>query len=367
MHLRKRRTRPPAKQQAIVEYVRSAILDGTLRPGDRLQPRNAIGEQFEVSSVTVQRAFDRLLTDGFIDVPGSDGTFVAMAPPHLCRYAIAFRQAIGGGMWSQWFAGLMRQATALEARAERTLPIYTEVDDRVKSEGYERLTRDIRDHCVAGVVFVGETGLAPDSPILTQRGLSRVVLKSSSFEPIPGTLRVDLGGPTTFLKKALDYLAAKGRKRIAHICVGGIESERLDFLHHYASELGLETAPFWTQGVGVDAPAWAANVTHLMYQVGQADYPDGLIISDDNLVEHACRGLVEAGVSVPGDVEVVAHCNFPATAPSVLQLARLGYDTRTSLETCLELIDGQNQGREVPEYTLIEPVFEWELDGASRN
>jgi hypothetical protein len=34
--------------------------------------------------------------------------------------------------------------------------------------------------------------------------------------------------------------------------------------------------------------------------------------SQDNLAEYACAGLVSSGVSVPGQLDVVVHCNFPA-------------------------------------------------------
>ena len=93
---------------------------------------------------------------------------------------------------------------------------------------------------------------------------------------------------------------------------------------------------------------------------GQRDRPDALIISDDNLVEHATAGIVAAGIGVPGDCAIVAHCNFPWPTPSALPMRRLGYDAREVIRVALESIDRQRRGE--PAGTLVVPArFEDEL------
>ena len=59
-------TRPPVKQDGIVADLRARILDRTYRPGGRLPTRTELQVSFEASSVTVQRALDRLVADGFV-------------------------------------------------------------------------------------------------------------------------------------------------------------------------------------------------------------------------------------------------------------------------------------------------------------
>lgn len=356
------RRRPPVRQDEIIGYIRSAILRGALGSGERLPPRTTYEEKFEVSSVTVQRAFDRLISDGFLDTRGKNGTFVTEHPPHLWRIGIALQNTLDDEAASRLFYEVVvRAAERIEAQGGRSLPVYMEMDEHVRSEGCREILRDIRAHTLAGIVFVGRPRLSPDNPILSEGEAPRVVMTSSPH-PIPGLLRVDLGGETGFTKRALEYLASKGRRRVAQVVVGGIEPERLEFFGRYSAELGLRTEPYWVQGVEITAMQWATNVAHLLFHGGQSDRPDGLIISDDNLVEYTCRGLVQAGVRVPEDVEVVAHCNFPAPSPSVLRLARLGYDARLALGTCLDLIDARNRGETVPECTMVPPHFEWEIE-----
>jgi DNA-binding LacI/PurR family transcriptional regulator len=83
-----------------------------------------------------------------------------------------------------------------------------------------------------------------------------------------------------------------------------------------------------------------------------------LFIVDDNLAEGASSGLVMAGVSVPRDVEVVAHCNFPWLTPSVLPMQRIGFDTRQIMETAVNVIDMQRQDQAVQKVIRIPAVLE---------
>jgi DNA-binding LacI/PurR family transcriptional regulator len=91
-----------------------------------------------------------------------------------------------------------------------------------------------------------------------------------------------------------------------------------------------------------------------------ANRPDALIITDDNLVEHAQAGLIAAGIRVPDQVEVVEHCNFP-WPPSVLGTKRLGFDSHAILRACIDLIDRQRRNETVPGMTLVPAIFEEEL------
>ena len=89
--------------------------------------------------------------------------------------------------------------------------------------------------------------------------------------------------------------------------------------------------------------------------------PDGLIVSDDNLVDHVYEGMARAGVRIPRDVEVVAHCNFPVAAPSAQDAARLGYDVRAFLEQAVACLSRQRDGKRVKRVTRMPALFEWEM------
>jgi DNA-binding LacI/PurR family transcriptional regulator len=85
--------------------------------------------------------------------------------------------------------------------------------------------------------------------------------------------------------------------------------------------------------------------------------PDAVFIVDDDLVEAASSGLVAAGISASGDVEVVSHCNFPRPEP-VLPMTRIGFDTGAMVETAISVIDQQRQGTRVASVTRVPAVVE---------
>jgi hypothetical protein len=93
----------------------------------------------------------------------------------------------------------------------------------------------------------------------------------------------------------------------------------------------------------------------------QSVRPDGLIIADDNFVEAASGGLIRAGVRVPEDVEVVAHCNFPWPTPSVLPVKRLGFSARQVLRECINSVDAQRRGEAIKPPIAIPALFEEEV------
>ena len=94
----------------------------------------------------------------------------------------------------------------------------------------------------------------------------------------------------------------------------------------------------------------------------QMEYPDGLLIADDNLVEHAQMGIVDSGVRVGQELHLVIHANFPSAGPNVLPARRLGYDARTALSACLELLEEVRQGKPAG-VRVVPAVFEDELSG----
>ncbi|MFI7438878.1 MocR-like pyridoxine biosynthesis transcription factor PdxR [Nonomuraea indica] len=57
-----------------------AILDGRLRPGERLPPTRELARRLEISRNTVAVAYDRLVADGFLVGRAGAGTFVAAGP-----------------------------------------------------------------------------------------------------------------------------------------------------------------------------------------------------------------------------------------------------------------------------------------------
>jgi DNA-binding LacI/PurR family transcriptional regulator/DNA-binding transcriptional regulator YhcF (GntR family) len=350
--------RPAERQELIVQELREQIVGGQLPPGSRLPTRDEIGQKYGAGANTVQRALDRLRVDGFILSSGRNGTYVSSEPPHLTRYAIVFPAVpTQAEKWVRFWTALNNEALRLQRQEDRKLPLYYGVDGDPNSENYQTLLQDVFAHRVAGIIFASNPYNLCGTPILDEPGIPRIGIMAPSDGINMPAISTDV---KSFFDKALDYLQRRDRRKVAFINPPGMVALNRTLLQDIADR-GMMTQPFWNQSVHLAYPQAARDITHLMMHISQSKRPDALVVSDDNLVEYATAGLVAAGVHVPDDVEVVAHCNFPWPTPSVVPVQRLGFDAREVLQAAIKYIDAARRGESEPLEIRIPARFEHEV------
>lgn len=74
--------------EQIVEQIERRILNGDLRPGDRLLPERELAEQFGVSRTAIREAVKALSQKGLIEVHPGRGTFVINSTPQAVRHSL---------------------------------------------------------------------------------------------------------------------------------------------------------------------------------------------------------------------------------------------------------------------------------------
>ena len=347
---------PILKKRRIADYLRDQIVSGELSPGARLPTRLELERQFGVSTVTVQQALDALVTGEFVRVNGRRGTFVSETPPHLTRYALVIREhpTRTPRLWTRFESALCDEAARIGREGTHRLAVYSGVEPHVDDARFCALAAEVRDHRLAGLVFLNPRDYEGTS-LLEAEGIARVIISADAHADAMPVVNFPL---ITFWDKALDHFAALGRRRVAVLL-----SEIEDFaaLQQRAAARGLEVRPQWTLAVSPALAGAARNCVHLLLHAGQKERPDALLITDDNLVEAATLGVLDAGVRAPDEVEIVAHCNFPYPAPGAAPVTRLGFDVRRALETALSLIDAQRRGDTVPAFTNLPARFETEI------
>lgn len=85
-------------QAQIFEQIRRLILQGYLRPGMSLPPTRQLSEKVAVSRNTVTLAYDRLISEGYLEARGRAGTFVSRdLPSNLTGPEEASRKYLGAG------------------------------------------------------------------------------------------------------------------------------------------------------------------------------------------------------------------------------------------------------------------------------
>ena len=343
------------KRNLIEQTLRARIVSGDLRPGSRLPTRSELEEQFVVSSVTVQLALDRLIEDGFVKAEGRRGTYVTEHPPHLFRYGICFPGYPSNHPgWSRFWTALANEALKFQGQPRR-MALYHGIDHRSDTDDAQRLISDIQNQRLAGLIFAMHPYVIAGTPFMEDRGIPRVGFMGAAEGSGVGSVELDRD---SFLNKALDYFQSRGRKRIAILMVPGLWPLFYDQIARGLALRGMSTQPYWGQLASPMAPETARNAVHLLMHNRSSESPDGLFISDDNLVEHAIAGLIAAGVRVPEDLDVVAHCNFPWPTPSVLPAKRLGYDSRLVLKNCISYIDKKRAGQVTPESLVVTAQYE---------
>lgn len=353
------RHRRADKRQQVLSALRGSIVDGRYRPGERIPTRVELLETFDVSTLTLQKALDQLGEEGFLVSRGRSGTFVTEKPPHLGSFGIVFRHPdTPETPWPRFWHALAAEATRrTHLGAARFTPYYS-MNGRRETPEYRTLRRVARTHLARGLLFCYAPTDLLDSSILRE-STSVCVAIGRVEHPQVSQLLIDASG---FIRRSLDWLQRRKRKRIALLTgTTTFASEReLTLFKDELARRGMKTRSWWQQALDVRSPAWAKPYAELLGR--SDDRPDGLIIANDNLVEHACAGLASAGVRVPEQMDVVAHCNFPWATPSLLPVQRLGYDARDVLDTFLELAGSPSARKPKRHVRTIEARFEHELE-----
>ncbi len=346
-------TRPPVKLVQIEQAIRLRMIDGPFGPGTQLPRRDDLQEEFKVSRDTIQRVFDHLSDDGFIVAKGRGGTFVAERPPHLHRFALVFNEPVAS--WTRFWLALRNEASALSQTGEREIVCFSDLAPHADNRAYRQLQHDARTLRLAGIILASPPqGLAGDA-ILAE---PRIPCVSIMMGPPPPGLPLIYPDHGAFIDRALDWLLARGHRRVAVLTTPTYPN---DHLRTALARRGMSTDPRWFQGIAPHACEWSRNCVQLLMSGSPEQRPAALLITDDNLVEHAMSGVVAAGLRLPQDLDVVGHCNFPWPTPSVLPIRRLGFNAREVLDGCLSLIADQRAGRQPRMETLVPARFEDEI------
>ena len=197
--------------------------------------------------------------------------------------------------------------------------MYESVCDKPTDPKNLQLLDDVAHHRVAGVVMTWEGSEFSDSPLYDPScDVPRVALHPTPASSGVPSVVIDW---EAFFDRAVERLAAMGRRKIACIVIGADGADNTDALDALKRR-GLEYRRYWHLNVGPFCYAAARTATHLMMSLAPADRPDGLIIADDNLVDHAQAGLIDARVQAPEDLRRdrplqlarTARGDFPAHA-----------------------------------------------------
>lgn len=342
---------------AILVDMRSHIVSGAWAPGSRLKTQDEYIEAYRTSKATMQRAYNVLFAEGLIDIRGSAGTYVAVDPFALYTCGIVFPNDPLRDSSPGMFDYLLAQTWSAIPEAHRMrLRLYVDVTGHSDDEGYRQAAEDVCAHRLAGL-FIPHRQQLQQTPIMTEPGIPRVTIGSEQETAALPALIFD---ETTFIDKALDYLHACGRRRIAVIYHS--RNHGAEHVLRAAAARGLTMHPYWTLMFTTAYPDSVINPVRLLMGYPPNERPDGLLIWDDLFVAPVLTALHAAGFRVGEDVDLIAHCNFPQVTPDTLPIKRLGTAVPLVVTEALAILHAQRQGRTPPAITRIPAWYDDEFE-----
>jgi DNA-binding LacI/PurR family transcriptional regulator len=320
-------------RQDIGRELRRRIVEGVYPPGSRLPLRRELLRELGASPLTLQRAMDRLAEQRFIEARGTQGTYVAARLPNRGTIAVVFPSEPEHGVWNRFWSIILKTAETWDSADGFSFRPYYLAEQNLDVPEHRRLCADLADGGLAGMLLVSSPHNLVGSPILT-RDCPRVCIGSGKLDAAERyratwMAAVDCGVHEAVVRR----LADAGRRRVAIISHPGSDSERWLPLLKAA---GLATRPEWWIGIPPNAASCAQGVARLLCSWPDAQRPDALLITDDNLVPHATAGVLDAGLQSPRDIAVAAHANFPGPTHASFPCLRFGVDVRALLQACIE-------------------------------
>jgi DNA-binding LacI/PurR family transcriptional regulator len=344
------------KSSAVIARLREQIIDGR-KPSDRLATFNEMESAFGVSRAVLREAVNQLKRDGFIYAVDRQGLYVAERPPHLSRFGIVFSNNPSHREWSRFSTAFQHEATGLQQeRGDITFASYHDVAS-AEGESYGRLLRDVESQRLAGLILMpGTHAMGQEEGPFASPTLPKIyVFGDPALGRTPSIGTDDFGLCDRMMKSLHD----RGRRRIAVVAMAGNSAAQLE----YMAKQGVPFKAHWAQTVARDAVPDVRNLVALLMDYSAGQRPDGLIILDDNLTEHAVGGLLAADLKVGVDLDVIAHCNWPWPIASAVPIERVGYHARHVLALALRGIDLMRQGKRLgAPIAYVPALFESEVN-----
>jgi len=350
---KKRKRRAAPKRARLAAALREEILTGRLEPNQQMPTRAELESRFRVSRITVQHALDTLRHDGLVVTRGRAGTFVADRPPHRRRFAVIFPTHPASSHWSMRYDAIEIATRRIEKQDGIELVSYYDATGVGDEAAFDRLHADCRAGLIGGIIhahppYHWDRDGRPDSG----HNVPEVSLSRTRIGDRPTVCE----GQADFVEHACQLFAELGCRRIACLGLGATGLTVRDVASHACQQArrhGMTVPDGWVVPVHPQMPETAHAVARLLMDREPAQRPDGVLVTDDHLVEQVTQGLTAAGMEAAQNVKIVVHVNFPLVPASVLPVYRLGSDMVEQLRCAVSLIERLQRGQPVPEASYV--------------
>lgn len=342
--------------ESLANVLKNEITSGKFQPGEKFPTFKAMESRFNASRGVLQLTIGALKQDGFLTSKKRQGLFVNEFAPHLCRYGLIFPTRQSNESWSMICQAIVNEGQKLSQK-DRGIDcvVFDGLADPVYGqEVLKNLEDSIKNQLLAGVILFPGTFHLMQKAAWVESDIPKVFVYSD-----PADQRFPLITNSNIIQtRALEFLKSRNRQRNAVIYMADTRNYSSE---PYFKQLNLDYISKWIQPIGRSHPETIRSLIPLLFDYPENERPDGLFIADDNLVEYAVSGIISLGLQIGKDLDIVAHCNWPWSIPTVVPIKRIGYHVGELLERCIKTIDAQRQRTEYPDEQYLMPLFEDEL------
>lgn len=333
----------PDVQVEISDYIRKNILKGTWTQGDLIPTRAELIKQFKTTPVTVQKAMQSLIDDGFLVAKGRRGTFVKDALPHLNRYALLFpHDPKEKSIENAFFYTLGKAALKISKKDNVDLSCFYNMAIGERSKDYLELVRQLKLSNIAGIILAAPPLSLEGSPVLELPNIPRIAFMSSSKYKNISTITLD---SREVQKKAFEYIKASGKRRPCVVFQQSRYSEEFcNKLIQSVSAFGLEIRREWIQFANQQDTRSCFQLARLLFSKNNKIIPDSLYIADDNMIVDLVSGINAELGGKAREIVVCAQANFPNTIKYKLPVKLFGFDLPDLLRQSIAMISQCRQG-----------------------
>lgn len=306
--------RPATKE--IGAHLRALIKNGTLPAGTKIPPTNALAAAWGVFPNTVNIALDPLVKEGMLDRRQNRGTRVLDGHQKIRRLGIYESFGSIPASDRDFLVSLQVELARVLEKQNAELKVWVEIKKSPKS-----LPENLIDACAKREID-GIVASHPTKEILkAMKSLPVPFAALTSYRDCPSRVEFRYAD---FVEKAVRRLADRGVRRVGVISNVIPEpateiSNRQDVSHFYeifaetAASLGLETHPEWI--IHPASSKAKLEIERFGYESiktlwSRRKRPDGLFIYPHTAARGSLTALLELGVKMPEELQLVVHGNI---------------------------------------------------------
>jgi DNA-binding LacI/PurR family transcriptional regulator len=349
--------RKAVRQREVYELVIDFLKSGRWLPGEKLPVRLELIKELDVSSVTIQRALDDLVADGFLRSDGCRGTFVADYPPYLYTYGVVFNGVYRGTERAGRAEAIRLSMNQLKKRhPDISFKEYHNLEWFRDRTDYNRLIEDIEHRRLAGLIFMNTPFEFNGTPIV-ESNLPKFAFMSSPQNKEVTTIAMNWSS-AEFYSKAIRYFEEKKCKKLAVLVTSiydqDVVKRMTSNLMAYINGKSLEFNGNMILGGSLNNEVLTLNTLELLF--AQPDPPDALLIMDDNITNNISGSFMKLK-NRPEKLTILSSTNFPYIPDFPLPIGYIGMDLSETMEFALDFIYKQNtikgfKSKILPEYNF---------------